>query len=64
MTDTQLFRILGDPRGPEAATAGMSDDDLAGLLDALYQNLDTSAPEPSAIYWYEIAVEESSRRAH
>ena len=62
MTDAQLFRTLSDLRGPEAITSAMSDDDLAGLLDALYRNLDTPAPEPSAIFWYEIGVEESLRR--
>lgn len=62
MTDAQLLRILSDPRGPELAMAGMSDDDLAGLLDALYRNLDTYAPEPSAIIWYETGVKESLRR--
>lgn len=62
MTDAQLLRILGDPRGPEMVTATMSDEDLAGLLDALYRNLDTLTPEPSAIFWYETGVEESRRR--
>ncbi|WP_258061803.1 hypothetical protein [Arthrobacter sp. ZGTC412] len=62
MTDAQLLRILNDPRGPEAITSGMLDGELAGLLDALYRNLDTPAPDPSAIFWYEIGVEESRRR--
>lgn len=62
--DAQLFRILSDPRVPAAITSGMSDDESAGLLDALYRNLATPAPEPSAIFWYEIAVEDSVRRSH
>ncbi|WP_240721059.1 hypothetical protein [Pseudarthrobacter sp. NamE2] len=36
---------------------------LADLLDALYQNLDTPEPEFGAQAWYELAVEESCRRA-
>lgn len=59
-----LLRILSGPRGPEAAMSSMADDELARLLDALFRNLDTPAPEPSAIFWYEIGVEESLRRRH
>jgi hypothetical protein len=63
MTEPQLFRVINDPRGPEAIISGLSDEELAGLLDALYRNLDTLRPEPCAIFWYEIGVEESLRRA-
>lgn len=62
MTNDQLLRVLSDVRGPEVVIAGMSDEELAGLLDALYRNLDTFAPEPSAIFWYETGAEESRRR--
>jgi hypothetical protein len=64
MTELGLFRILNDPRGPEGTISGLSDEQLAGLLDALYRHLDNPTPEPVAIFWYEIGVEESSRRAH
>jgi hypothetical protein len=37
-------------------------EELANLLDALYQNLDTPAPDLGAQVWYELAVEESARR--
>ena len=62
MTEPQLFRIIKDPRGPEVIIAGLSDEELAGLLDALYRNLDTFRPDPGAIFWYDIGVEESFRR--
>lgn len=63
MTDPQLFSIISDPRGPETTISSLSDDELAELLDTLYQNLDTPAPEPGAIYWYHTGVEESLHRA-
>lgn len=63
MTDQRLFGMLWDLSGPEAVTASVSDEELAHLLDALYQNLDTPTPDPRAILWYEIGVEESYRRA-
>lgn len=63
MTVPELLRIISDPRGPEVTTSSLSDKDLTGLLDALYRNLDTPAPEPCATFWYEIGVEESRRRA-
>ncbi|WP_245531463.1 hypothetical protein [Arthrobacter globiformis] len=63
-TNTQLLRIMGDSRGPAVVAAGLSDQELARLLDGLYRNLDTRAPEPDAILWYEICVEESRRRAN
>jgi hypothetical protein len=62
MTDPRLFRIISDPRGPEVTTSSLSDEELAGLLDALYRNLDTPSPEPCATFWYEAGVEESLRR--
>ena len=58
-----LSRLIHDLRGPEAAISGMSDQELAGLLDALYRNLDTPCPELDAAAWYDVAVEESLRRA-
>jgi hypothetical protein len=64
MTEPQLFSIINDPRGPEAITSGLSDEELAGLLDALYRNLDTFSPEPGATFWYDRGVEESFRRSH
>ncbi len=63
MGDPELPRIIGDPRGPEVVTSGLSDEDLARLLDALYRNLDSPAPEPGALFWYEAGLEESLRRA-
>jgi hypothetical protein len=63
MTDPELFTIISDPRGPEVTTSSLSDVELARLLDALYRNLDTSRPEPCAIFWYETGVEESLRRS-
>lgn len=63
MTDPHLGRIIKDSTGPEVVTSAMSDEQLAGLLDALFRDLDTPAPEPSAIVRYEIGVEESNRRA-
>jgi hypothetical protein len=62
MTGPELLMILSDPRGPEMTVSSLSDIELTRLLDALYQNLDTSKPEPSTILWYEIGVEESLRR--
>ena len=63
MKGPQLFRMIGDPRGPEVTTAMLSDDELAKLLDALYRHLDADEPAPSAVFWYEAALEESLRRA-
>jgi hypothetical protein len=63
MTDSELLRIIGDPRGPEEVTSGLPGEELARPLDALYQNLDTPAPEPGALVWYKTGVEESLRRA-
>lgn len=63
MRSSQLSQILNDPRGPEEVLATLSAQELANLLDALYQNLDTPEPEFGAQAWYELAVEESARRA-
>jgi hypothetical protein len=63
MTDPELFANISDPRGLEVITSSLSDVELARLLDAPYRNLDTSRPEPCAIFWYETAVEESLRRS-
>jgi hypothetical protein len=63
MTDPELLRIIGDPRGPEVVTSSLSDEELARLLDALYRHLDTPAPDPNAIFWYDEGLEESLRRA-
>jgi hypothetical protein len=63
MTNPELFTIISDPRGPEVTTPSLSDVELARLLDALYRVLDTSRPEPCAIFWYETGVEEILRRS-
>jgi hypothetical protein len=63
MPDPELFRMIRDPRGPETTISSLSDVELARLLDALYRNLDTPRPEPTAIFWYDIGVGESLRRA-
>jgi hypothetical protein len=63
MTEAQLLGVISDPKGRDLVISGLSDEVLALLLDALYRNLDTPCPEPSAIFWYETGVEESLRRA-
>ncbi|HEY8699432.1 MAG TPA: hypothetical protein VIM08_00510 [Arthrobacter sp.] len=63
MKSSQLSRLISDPRGPEEVLPSLPPDELANLLDALYQNLDTPAPEFGAQVWYELAVEESARRS-
>lgn len=60
---TLLFRCLKDPRGPEEILPAMSSADLAELLDALFQNLDTPEPEFGAQTWYEMALEETCLRS-
>ncbi len=62
MNHAHLSRVIHDPRGPEEVLPSLAADELANLLDALYQNLDTPAPEFGAETWYELAVEESARR--
>ncbi|MDQ0680346.1 hypothetical protein QFZ30_003728 [Arthrobacter pascens] len=63
MRSSQLSRFISDPRGPEEVLPTLPAEELANLLDALYQNLDTPEPEFGAQVWYELAVEESARRA-
>jgi hypothetical protein len=63
MNSSQLSHFINDPRGPEEVLPTLSAEELANLLDALFQNLDTATPEFGAQAWYELAVEESGRRA-
>ncbi len=63
MRTSQLAHFISDPRGPEEVLPTLPAEQLANLLDALYQNLDTPTPEFGAQVWYELAVEESARRA-
>ena len=63
MNNSKLVEYLNDPRGPEEVLITMTAEELAHVLDALYQNLDTPEPEFGAETWYEMAVEESNRRA-
>lgn len=63
MRMSQLSQFISDPRGPEEVLPTLPAEVLANLLDALYQNLDTAEPEFGAQVWYELAVEESARRA-
>lgn len=62
MSHSQLSRYISDPRGAEGVIPGLSDEELAVLLDALYRNLDTPTPHLSAEFWYDLCVEESTRR--
>ena len=62
MNHTHLPQFIHDPRGPEVVLPSLPAKDLANLLDALYQNLDTPAPVLGAQVWYELGVEESARR--
>lgn len=63
MNTSKLLRYLNDPRDPEEVLPTLTAGELADLLDALYQNLDTPEPEFGAQAWYDLGVEESSRRA-
>ncbi|WP_458780821.1 hypothetical protein [Arthrobacter sp. D3-16] len=63
MNSSRLLHYINDPRGPEELLPTLPAEELAKLLDALYQNLDTPEPEFGAQAWYEMAVEESSRRS-
>jgi hypothetical protein len=62
MNDTEFALLISDPRGPEEVLPLLAAEELANLLDALYQNLDTPAPALGTQSWYELAVEESARR--
>ncbi|MEO8282172.1 MAG: hypothetical protein ABI568_02015 [Pseudarthrobacter sp.] len=62
MNHSKLSQVINDPRGPEEVLPTLEAEELANLLDALYQNLDTPAPDLGAQVWYELAVEESARR--
>lgn len=62
MNQAHLSRLIHDPRGPVKILPSLASEELANLLDALYQNLDTPAPVYGAEAWYELAVEESARR--
>lgn len=63
MNSSRLFHYINDPRGPEGILPALPSEELAILLDALYQNLDTPEPEYGAQVWYEMGVEETLRRA-
>ena len=63
MNSSQLSHFINDPRGPEEVLPTLPAEELANLLDALYQNLDTPTPDFGAQVWYELAVEESVRRS-
>lgn len=62
MNHAHLLRVIHDSRGPEEILPTLAAEELANLLDALYQNLDTPTPAFGAQVWYELAVEESARR--
>ncbi|GAC1372202.1 MAG: hypothetical protein NVSMB43_08680 [Pseudarthrobacter sp.] len=62
MNHSKMCQVISDPRGPEEVLPTLAAEELADLLDALYQNLDTPAPDLGAQVWYEFAVEESTRR--
>jgi hypothetical protein len=63
LNSSQLSKFINDPRGPEEVLPTLPAEELASLLDALYQNLDTPEPEFGAQVWYELGVEEAARRA-
>jgi hypothetical protein len=63
MNSSRLLHYINDPRGPEEVLPTLAPEELAKLLDALFQNLDTPKPEYGAQAWYEMAVEECSRRS-
>ena len=62
MTERELVTLLKDPRGPEVILSILPKEELTSLLDALFRNLDTPMPEPDAVFWYRMGVEESRRR--
>jgi len=51
MNHAKLAQVIRDPRGPEKILPSLAAEELADLLDALYQNLDTPAPEFGAQAW-------------
>ena len=63
MNSSKLNLYLNDPRGPEEILPTMTAEELAHLLDALYQNLDTPEPVFGVERWYEFAFEECRRWA-
>ena len=63
MNHSKLLHYLTDPLGPEEVLPALTTAELVELLDALYQNLDTSEPEFGAQVWYEMGVEECGRRS-
>lgn len=63
MNSSRLLHYINDPRGPEEVLPTLPTEELANLLDALFRNLDTPEPEYGAQAWYEMAVEESTRRS-
>jgi hypothetical protein len=64
MNSSRFLHYINDPRGPEEVLPTLPAEELAKLLDALFQNLDTPEPEFGAQAWYEMAVEESLRRTN
>jgi len=64
MNSSKLLHYINDPRGPEEVLPTLPGEELAKLLDALFQNLDTPEPEYGAQAWYEMGVEESARRSN
>lgn len=62
MNQSDLSRLIHDPLGPEKILPSLAAEDLANLLDTLFQNLDTPTPVFGAQVWYELGVEESARR--
>lgn len=63
MNRSKLSRVINDPRGPETVLPDLSGEELEALLDALFQNLDTPSPDLGAQFWYDLCVEETTRRA-
>ncbi|GGI02102.1 hypothetical protein ACFFGR_23005 [Arthrobacter liuii] len=63
MNHPKLLHYIAGPLGPEDVLPTLTNGELVELLDALYQNLDTPEPEFGAQVWYDMGVEESSRRS-
>ena len=64
MAGSGQYRELAAPyvAGPEGVIPGLSGEELAAVLDALYGNPDTPEPHLGAELWYEACHEESTRR--